>query len=344
MNRRTIAAAIAGVMVLGAGIITLPQPATLSTDTSGDAALVSEVRDSLPAGPFDRLSVAVIQGDDVTVANFGATDTTEYEIGSVTKTFTASLYAIALDRGEVETDSTLGELLGVSGAAAAITLDELATQHSGLPRLPLTPLLLVRSALSNLAGFDPYTENVEELIAAASTASVDESKPFLYSNFGIALLGQALAAEAGTTYPDLLEDRILGELGLSQTYAPVELSGDATTGYAATGRKSDPWTLAAYGPAGSIRSTLSDMTTYVRAQRDGEAPGVEATEPRLEAGESEIGYAWFTSDGVVWHNGMTGGFASFVAFDRAADRAVVILSNSAVSLDDLGFALMGVES
>lgn len=345
MKRRTLAALIAGAVILAAGVLTIPRPVALSTDTDGDAALIEHVRESLPAGPFDRLSIAVIDGDDVSLATFGSTEETEYEIGSVTKTFTASLYAIALEKGEVETDTTLGEVLGVTGAAASVTLDELATQHSGLPRLPASPLLLVRSAVANLSGADPYTENVDELIAAASSASVDGEKPFLYSNFGMALLGHALAAAASTDYPALLEQRVLGPLGMSETFAPGTLPADATTGFAASGRRSDAWTLAAYGPAGSIRSTLTDMTDYVVAQRDETAPGVSATEPRVEAAGDEIGYAWFTTDeGVVWHNGMTGGFASFVAFDRASGRAVVILSNTAVSLDELGFDLVGGDS
>lgn len=342
MKRRTIAAVIAGVAVLGVGVLSIPRPTTLSEDANGDAALIEQVRGMLPSGPFDKMSVAVIEGDDVKVANFGSDSDTEYEIGSVTKTFTGSLYAIALERGEVKTDSTLGELLGVTGAAASVTLEELATQHSGLPRLPLSPSMLLHSMIANFSGADPYTDDLDGLIAEASKASVDEEKPFLYSNFGMALLGHALAAAANTDYSSLVKERVLDELSLSHTFAPTELPEGAPTGYGANGRPADAWTLAAYGPAGSIRSTLSDMTTYVVAQRDGTAPGVEATEPRREAGESEIGYAWFTTDGsIVWHNGMTGGFASFVGFDRESDRAVVILSNSAVSLDELGFFLVG---
>lgn len=343
MKRRAILAIAASIAVLAVGVLTIPQPLTPSTETTGDAALIDRVRESLPAGPFDTLSVAVIDGDDITTAHFGADDDTEYEIGSVTKTFTGSLYPIALERGEVQTDSTLGEVLGVTGAAASVTLEELATQHSGLPRLPASAAMTARSVLSNFSGSDPYSGDVAELVSLASASGVDESKPFLYSNFGMALLGQALAVAADTDYASLVRERIADELGLASTYAPSgPLEADATTGFAASGRQSDPWTLAAYGPAGSIRSTLADMTDYVLAQRDDTAPGVEATQPRVNASETaRIGYAWFTSDdGITWHNGMTGGFASFVAFDRSTDRAVVILSNSAVNVDDLGFDLM----
>lgn len=348
MKRRTVAVGAAVALTLVAGALTLPNTVALSSATSGDDALIAQVRDALPAGPFDRLSIAVIDGDDISIANFGADDETEYEIGSVTKTFTASLYAIALERGEVEKESTLGELLGVAGAASSITLEQLATQHSGLPRLPDSPDLLLRAALANLSGSDPYVYDLAALVGQASSSKVDDEHPFEYSNFGFALLGQALAAAADTTYDELVKERVLSELGMTHTFAPAganALPADAPTGYSATGRPADAWTMDAYGPAGSIRATLDDMVDYVIAQRDDTAPGVDATTPRLEVGESEeIGYAWFTTeDGVTWHNGMTGGFSSFVAFDRDTDRAVVILNNSAVSLDDLGFDLVGGE-
>ena len=86
------------------------------------------------------------------------------------------------------------------------------------------------------------------------------------------------------------------------------------------------------------------MVAYTTAQRDDEAPGVAATEPIAAAGESgEIGFAWLTTDGVTWHNGATGGFTSWIGFDRESDRAVVVMNGTAADVDALGFALMEVE-
>jgi len=353
-RRRVAVAVLAGVAVLGVGAAAIPRPPSLSTETTGDPALIERVRDGLPAGAHDRLAVAVVDGDEVTRAEFGTATgpgAAEFEIGSVTKTITASLYALALQRGEVQRDSTLGETLGVTGDAASITLEQLATQHGGLPRLPADLSSTGRVLLANLTGADPYTDDVETLVDRASRSAVDDEHPYAYSNFGMALLGQALAAAADTPWEQLVAERVAEPLGLVDTYAPGDPEGlrpDAPTGVTAAGRHADAWTLHAYGPAGGVRSTLDDMLTYTVAQRDERAPGGIATEPLVEAGDGggEIGWAWQTTPGdgdagpVTWHNGMTGGYASFVGFDRDADRAVVVLSSSAVSLDDLAFALL----
>ena len=376
-GRRVAAAVVAGVVTLALGAAAIPRPPSLSAETTGDEALIQRVRDELPAGAFDRLAVAVVDGDEVTRAEFGTATgpgADEFEIGSVTKTVTASLYAVAQQRGEVQRESTLGELLGVTGDASSITLEELATQHSGLPRLPADLPFTGRVLLSNFSGADPYTGDVAALVGQASRAEVDDEKPYGYSNFGMALLGQALAAAADTPWEQLVAERVAEPLGLADTYAPGDPDGlraDAPTGFTSSGRHADAWTMRAFGPAGSVRSTLDDMVAYTVAQRDDRAPGVIATEPLVEAGGggAEIGWAWMTTphdgdgdggrggggDGAdgnegsapggtsTWHNGMTGGYASFVGFDRDSDRAVVVLSSSAVSLDDLAFELLEEE-
>ena len=347
---RAVVAAAAAVAVFVAGALLIPRPPQLSDDTGGDAALVSEVRRLLEPHPGvrDRLSVAVIDGADVRVAHFGATDDTEYEIGSVTKTVTGSLLADAVERGEVDGATPLGDLLDLGGSdAASITLDELATQSSGLPRLPLSAGMVVSAIVANFRASDPYGSTLADLEADARASAVGE-KEYLYSNFGFALLGQALVVAAGADdYESLAADRVFGQLGMADSYAPdsVEgLRGTAVSGSTATGRTADPWTLAADSPAGSARSTLADMVVYARAQLDGTAPGVDATEPRAGiGGDGRIGYAWVTTDGVTWHNGQTGGYSSWVGFDREADRAVVVLNATSVSVDELAFALMDGE-
>jgi CubicO group peptidase (beta-lactamase class C family) len=337
-----VAAALVAFALVAAAMPRLPQ---LSTEVSGDAALIERVRDLATAtGARDRLSVAVLEGDDVRVAHFGATDSTEYEIGSVTKTVTGSLLADAIERGEVTADTPLGDLLDLNDSpAASIPLEELATHSSGLPRLSSSVGQFVSAFIGNLRASDPYGASVDELVDRAADTDLGEGE-FGYSNFGFALLGQALAASADTGYGELAAERVFAPLGMRDTFAPDsadDLEPDAPTGYTASGRRSDAWTLGADAPAGSVRSTLADMVTYVRAQRDGTAPGVAATEPVAAAGaESRIGYAWITTDGVTWHNGGTGGFTSWVGFDRETGRAVVVLNNTAVSVDELGLALM----
>lgn len=346
---KTIIASLGALAVFVIGVAAMPQPLQLSDRTLGDPELLTEVRAHIAATPGarDRLSVAVIDGESLRVAHFGASDTTEYEIGSVTKTITAALLADAIARGEVEANTHLGSILDLgSSPSSALTLEELATQSSGLPRVAMSldklPSILVALVLSR----DPYGSTLEELIADARDVHVG-GKAYRYSNLGFALLGQALAKKAGTPFPTLAEERIFRPLGMESSYVPMsknDLRDGAPSGYTSSGRATDPWTLGADAPAGSARSTLPDMTDYIRAYMDGTAPGTGATEPRRPAGaRSRIGYGWHITGEVTWHNGMTGGFASWIGFDRGADRAVVILTNTSNSVDSLGLSLMGAE-
>ncbi len=151
------------------------------------------------------------------------------------------------------------------------------------------------------------------------------------------------------SYPELLEDRLTGPLALDATHVPVsqaELEPDAPTGWNQNGNPADAWTLGSFAPAGGIRSTAADLSTWVGGILDETAPGLEALEPRFDAGEElgRIGWAWYTTDidgtEVTWHNGITGGFATIVALDREAGRAVIVMSNTSVPVDELGFRLL----
>lgn len=355
--RTMIAAAIAALVVI-VGIAVAPRPPHLSTATSGDARLIERVTASLSdsGGTLDRVSVAVIEGSSVRRAHFGADDATHYEIGSITKTMTASLLQIAVDRGEVRFDTRLGDLLDVGdGATADVTLEQLATHSSGLPRLAMTPAWIFSLVSSLAAASDPYGRSLSGLIDDARATEPGEAI-YEYSNFGYALLGQALAAAADTDWTSLVRERIHEPLRMTATSAVTsasQLPADATTGFTASGRRSEAWTMGAHAPAGNVRSTLDDMVRYLTAQLDDSAPGARASDPRVDLGDDgEIGLAWFTPSeaealpgSVRWHNGGTGGFSSFVAFDRDRDRAVVVLANAANAdaVDALGVHLMGAQ-
>jgi CubicO group peptidase (beta-lactamase class C family) len=122
------------------------------------------------------------------------------------------------------------------------------------------------------------------------------------------------------------------------------LPDDVPTGYSVGGKRAAPWTMNGTAPAGGIRSTPADMVRYARALLDGAAPGLDALTPRWEFGKQHIGYAWITEEmkgqTVTWHNGETGGFASMLMLDRANQRAVIMLSNTAVSLDHAAAMLL----
>src|SRR5919202_4678473 len=105
-SRPAVAVALAAVVAL-LGVLARPSPPSLSTQVTGDATLAARARPLLP-GALDRVSLAVVDGATVTHAGFGADEHTEYEIGSLTKTFTALLLADAIRRGEVTADTKVG--------------------------------------------------------------------------------------------------------------------------------------------------------------------------------------------------------------------------------------------
>ena len=294
------------------------------------------------------LAVAELDGDETRVATYGrareaddhppsATDTL-FEIGSVTKTFTALLLAQELVAGRLQETTSLGELFPQDerfGASAAVTLGELATHRSGLPRLPPD------FAPTNPA--NPYAEYTDERLLSALVDLELTPSPFVYSNWGVSLLGYALAQRAEKPYAALLHQRVLGPLGMEHTVLAGESLPDAThlaEGHADVTTPVPAWDLAAFAPAGGVRATLQDMVSYTRAHM-GAAPESlasaidEATREHHDpGGEFAVGLAWLrmSEPEVVWHDGQTGGSSSFVAFSRSASKAVIVLSNTANSV------------
>lgn len=301
------------------------------------------------AGLRDRVSVIHIQDRARREAHFGAGPDTVYEIGSITKTMTSLLFAGAVERGELRTDTVLGDLLDLGGSAAAgVALAEVASHRSGLPRLATRLRDRVGGYAAVLRHRNPYTADVGRLLAQARAAKISDRGSFSYSNLGAALLGQALAANARTGYPELLDRQLFARLAMVHSTTPLsrhELPAGAPVGWSAGGKPEQAWTLNAYAPAGGVRSTPADMACYAQALLEGRAPGLDALEPRWNAGDgSRVGYAWFTNrvadKDITWHNGATGGFASMVALDRKCAVAVVILANTAVTVDELAIRIV----
>jgi len=354
-TRISLIAAGAALAVLAGGVLAAPRPPALSTSATGDPALARSLADKagLEPGARDTLASAVIDPDGVTYAGLGADETTEFEIGSITKTFTALLLAQAVERGEVTLTDPVGDYLDLGDSAAAgATLVELSTHRSGLPRIATTPSALVTSLWSSYRANDPYPYDLAALEEHARTAELTDPGTVAYSNLGVALLGQALAAAAGTEYAELLQTRVLDPLGMTGTSIATTadaLPSGARTGYTAAGRPAAAWTMGAYAPAGAIRSTVADMARYGQALLSADpALGVDPAavlNPQGPAGAGPlIGLAWFTQapdDGTAtWHNGGTGGFASMMALDRAANRAVIVLGNSATSVDAVAMQIL----
>jgi CubicO group peptidase (beta-lactamase class C family) len=345
-RRRVVALALAATVAL-LGVLARPSPPSLSLAVTGDAVLAARARPLLH-GALDRVSIAVIDGSSVTYAHFGADEHTQYEIGSLTKTLTALLLADAIERGEVTAETKIGTLLPLGGAPVAdVTLAELASHRSGLSAQGTQLGETIPFVLRYMRHQNPFIHDVGEVLAIARKATLTDRGGFVYSNLGVALLGHALAAAAEMDYAQLVQERVFTPLRMAESSLPVmaeNLPSDAPTGYSATGIAEAPWTINGWAPAGGVRSTAADMVRYTRALLDGSAPGMDALTPRWAFGAQQIGYGWVTqeyqSHTVTWKTGLTGGFTSKIILDRANHRAVIVLSNTAASVDDAANRLL----
>jgi serine-type D-Ala-D-Ala carboxypeptidase/endopeptidase len=268
----------------------------------------------------------------------GAGPRTIFQIGSVTKVFTALLLADMAERGEVRLSDPAASYL--PGGTGPVTLADLATHTSGLPRLPRN---LLWSAW--LHPRDPYAGYPAARFVRAARRALragSGGSPYLYSNFGYGLLGYLLGQAAGTAYQTLVTTRICGPLGLPDTtFAVPGPSRDRMAQGHQRGRAVPDWHLGALAGAGALYSTAADLARFLQACLTPAAtplgPAIRATlTPRRPIPGGEIGLAWHQArradHRVIWHNGMTGGFSAMIAFDPARTLGVAALANSAGAL------------
>lgn len=198
---------------------------------------------------------------------------TLFEIGSITKVFTAILLAkLALD-GRIEIDAPIADILPeFSKAPAWISPRSLSTHTSGLPRLPFN--MLDRRAWCfyfSESRFNPYPKFSEtDLVAWMCEYQPDQSpraRKFRYSNLGVALLGHILGRVAGGTYEEALKREVLDPIGLKDTR--VTLNEDQGSRFAAprrgNGAAAPLWDFEGLAGAGALRSTARDLVQFGRA-------------------------------------------------------------------------------
>lgn len=339
-RRRTAAVLLLSLLVGAAATLTVgPRPPSLPSGTAadtGDPALAARVHEVFgDEKGYRGVAVALVSADGAaTFAGVGGSrdpdrpavdESTRFEIGSVTKGLTGMLLAEQVRRGEVSLDDRVGDA----------TLSELATHRSGLPRQAGSGL--VTAALTGFSGGDPYSGDAAEVLGLASDADPEGGADPVYSNVGGAAAGDLVAARARTPYPELLRERVLAPLGMDETTVVTsegDLPPDRARGTSASGVDREPWIAQGWAPAGiGVWSTTSDMARLVAALADGGAPGAIAADPATAfVDDDRIGLFWITKElrgqQVTWHDGGTGGFRSFVGFDRESGRGVVVLANT----------------
>jgi CubicO group peptidase (beta-lactamase class C family) len=342
------------------------------TATGADAASISRQQVDEHVAPVLRnrtvgcLVIGVVDREGPRVYGFGrATDAkdspppdgkTVFEIGSITKTFTATLLADMVQKGEVRLDQPVRELLPADVTlptrdGVEITLLHLSSQTSGLPRMP--------DNFDRMDPFDPYANYTPRLMYESLARLKLESRPgerFEYSNLGVGLLGHALARRAGKSFDELIAERIATPLDMPDTREALSESmrKRLTPGHNVLGVFQGEWNFEALAGAGAICSTADDMLKYLAAETGLSKTPLEGAmkltrSPRADAGGigdgMRIGLGWFITPkhGVCWHNGQTGGYRGFAAFAPKQQVGVVVLCNTATfGIDDVGFNLMRI--
>ncbi len=261
-----------------------------------------------------------------------------FEIGSISKTFTGLLLAQMTVAGKADLRDHVRDLLPPGLAAAPvgyeITLLDLATHRSGLPRMPDNP----GPGNEREKYVNYHTSDLYAFIKRHGLGKPAKTK-YLYSNLGFTVLGAALAYRAQASYSELLREGITGPLGMNDTAILLspEQRNRLMQGYDGQRRPTPAWDLDAFASAGGIRSTAADLLTYLEAELNPETTPFRAAlaasqvNRATSAGGAGTALAWQYDHGLYAHDGATGGFTSFACFDPRRDYAAVVLMNAAPS-------------
>lgn len=304
--------------------------------------------DGTAHGAYARVAVGLIERGEEQTWFFGkdgpaADAQTAFEIGAVTDVFTGLLLAQAALDHKVRLDQPLGELLPEArGALASIPLVALATQNSGLPPTPAN--------LFPDSSDDPYAQyaDADLLYWLANAGSATSAAPGSYSVLNAGVLGLALGRAYGGDFRAVLRQKVLAPLALE--HSGFDDSPELLPGHA-FGQPVEHWHFVALAGAAGLRSTLTDLLQFARANLAPERSPLRAAlllarQGRAENATGSIGLGWNVGEvasdeqtwPLVWRASETGGFSTFIGFRTDRQQALVLLANSATELAPLGLA------
>jgi len=293
---------------------------------------------------------------------------TVFEVGSITKVFTASILAQMITQQEVSLSDTLKEFTPfekeLNAEKEIITLEHLVTHTSGLPKMGLN-IFRPAQLWALISGGNPYSWYTKERVIKTFSGIKLKSKPsstFQYSNIGFGLLSTALCSKTGKDYAQLIQEKIAGPLELKDTSFYLDRSrfsrlASGYQGYIRLGdfyiaQKSSLWDFASgMSGAGGLRSSGQDMLRFLNAQMGhistDQLPVFQMAHKVLHKfDDTAVGMGWLTSTlpgtgkDYIFHDGISGGYASFIGMTSDYQYGVVILSNTAKPVVSIGQAVL----
>lgn len=270
-----------------------------------------------------------------------------YEIGSLTKTFTAALINKAVKEGKINIDDSIAKYLSLPSNKKYPTIKELLTHTSGYKSH-----YFERSMIKNFfkGRNDFYGVSKDSVLKKVCKISLKQDDyKFNYSNFGFAVLGLVIENVYNCDYVTLLNDFAQKELGLSSTKIS-DKSGNLGNYW--DWDKND-----AHLPAGAITSNIEDMLLYAKMQLEEKSlfddchkslkkvDGSNKMSKSIGINIDEIGMSWIidTENNLVWHNGGTGHYNSYLGFNKKTGNGVVVLANYPPSMSKIPATVIGIK-
>ena len=255
-----------------------------------------------------------------------------WEIGSITKVFTALLLAQLQQTRQIsmveKVSSYLPKTLAFPNNFEKITFENLATHQSGLPRLPFGMKLFGKDAM-----VDPYSVYDEDRVFRAIQETKLKSIPGTgrprYSNYGFGLLGFTLERVTGKAYEGLLMQEIIAPLGLSSATFTDEGLRQGHSRRQEVG----PWHMGRFASMGGLRMSASDLSKFLTASQDKNhslAPAfAETFKTRYRDKRTAIGLAWnyLKSETFVGHSGGTWGAMTEAYINLNSGNQVVVFGD-----------------
>ena len=336
-------------------------PSDNPLQTAHDSALHQLVKSFFSTTKAPGLVVGLSQQGKTRYYSYGYADpatkkmfdsTTIFEIGSITKTFTANLLMQLDEKHILNIHDPVTRYIPESSNDSAlkkIILADIASQSSGLPRLPAG--FDKTEGYSFMQPYEKYTRDY--LYPFLGTLTSITPGQYAYSNLGFGLLSTIMENVTRTPYAGLLDSCIFRPLGMISSYVePTQAHQDTATGFF-NGKPAPYWRFNCLAGAGAVKSNAVDILKYLEAHISPEGTAMantirRVTTPVLPAGPGmHICYAWHTLDNLkhraYWHNGGTYGFSTFAAFEPATKTAIVLAANSYgvnSGLDELAVRLL----
>lgn len=275
-----------------------------------------------------------------------------FELASTSKLFTTSTLQLLADEGQLKLDDKIqtfiADKVNLPTSAQNTSLRHLATHLSGFPSLPDSFIAKMTDETN------PYKDLVtQDIYDYLKTCEGKQSEgTFEYSNFGMGLLGHLLELKSGTKYETLVKQKLLDPLGMQSTFVTIDSTNknNIVQGYDENGNLTPVWTDNVLTGAGTFLSNASDMIKFIKANlRETETKiSKSLIQTHQQQLDGEMGLGWILpsntekllkNGGIVWHNGMAGGYTSFIAIDKINNYGFIILSNKAVDVTKLGMKL-----